>query len=187
VTLYALYDSREIPRSCLQRCSLYLLAQLHYFIMFPTHLHWKPFQNSDQLHSAEDSWRSKLLKLCHFWIVLSFSDKVTIFSEFIELKGVLNDIKMIMLSNVLYWKSSWNTIRIIVTFLTWIKFKFQDTVDGTSTGKHHDFLVSHAASFHQPNYVHQGNFMRPVVPRGSHSSDTSSAYSGSDTMQASPN
>ncbi len=61
--------------------------------------------------------------------------------------------------------------------------KFQDSVDGTSTGKHHEFSMNHGVGFHHANFVPQVNFMRPVVPRGSHSSDTSSAYSGSDTMQ----
>ena len=69
-----------------------------------------------------------------------------------------------------------------------------DSVDGTPMGLHHDFSMpssggSGSLGFHQlhlhhhANQVHQVNYRRPLVPRGSHSSDTSSAYSGSDTMQ----
>lgn len=65
-----------------------------------------------------------------------------------------------------------------------------DSVDGTSTGLHHDFVLQSSGGFHQLHFnhhhpnVHQVNYRRPLVPRGSHSSDTSSAYSGSDTMQS---
>lgn len=67
------------------------------------------------------------------------------------------------------------------------KFYLQDSVDGTAVGLHHDFSVASSANsgfqhLHHPN-AHPVNYRRPVAARGSHSSDTSSAYSGSDTMQ----
>ena len=62
----------------------------------------------------------------------------------------------------------------------------QDSVDGTAVGRHHDFgVASGQGGFHHLHHpgVNHPNFRRPVATRGSHSSDTSSAYSGSDTMQ----
>ncbi len=68
-------------------------------------------------------------------------------------------------------------------------------MDGTPVGMHHNFAMASSGSsgnlgYHHSNVQHlhhsnvqQVSYRRPLVPRGSHSSDTSSAYSGSDTMQ----
>ena len=71
-------------------------------------------------------------------------------------------------------------------FLICVFLPRQDSVDGTAVGRHHDFgIASGQGGFHHLHHpgANHPNFRRPVATRGSHSSDTSSAYSGSDTMQ----